>query len=749
VSIPQSFIIVIIIVMHRLHHHHHHHHQFCNTALYFVISIYAASTILTHTAAFQYSSSWSCLSHSNIRRQQNQQQQHPITTTQQTHYHYSIFRHFNSKILLLSANKNDKNDFRKPKSSPSSLSMNPMDSIPSELDISSSSSLLYQQYIQQPAQTLKQQLESLHLNTKGRKPDLAKRLVEYYTTLSHNTQQQDKEEGENKDKNTTFTSTSSITSIPYFATIPISHAAHTAILQAKIYQPTSIQQKALPILMSTTTQTYSSSSIILHAETGSGKTLCYLLPITERAWKSYTSSSSSSSGISKFKIIPKKGEDEEEEDEDTIEYALILTPNRELAIQVASVAQVLAPPHSVRLIPYPMNVLRESYRQGGKDVGENRRSRLRIIIASAQTIYQSLFGINTAISSSSTSSSFTKKSSPRLLVEDGTTSSQEYLHDSSSSLPPTSKPEAKYFLRRVSHLVLDEVDRLLLGTGSTSTYTTKSKYHKKHEKPAAILTASIVRQTLGKVQVMGVSATVGRPLRREMARVLGISPKEGPWIITSTITKDDEEKKEDNNDDFNIQQVPDGKDIEDEMTHHQRVITIPSTIQHYVFPCDGSTHGSIVTSAAFMIKELLKKGREEGNGSATTSTTTTTHKILLVIAKDIGIQVSYILGALNHFGIQPKPILLSKYLDSLEDMTTNTLIEHHHHISKCTGLGQDFHSQEGYILVTSEDDIRGLHLNDLDIVVLVGRPRGPDEYLHIAGKTMIILLKKKQGEISM
>jgi len=39
------------------------------------------------------------------------------------------------------------------------------------------------------------------------------------------------------------------------------------------------------------------------------------------------------------------------------------------------------------------------------------------------------------------------------------------------------------------------------------------------------------------------------------------------------------------------------------------------------------------------------------------------------------------------------------------------------------------------VLVTGEDSVRGLHLDCLDVVVVVGRAQGPDEYTHIAGRT--------------
>lgn len=610
--------------------------------------------------------------------------------------------------------------------------------------------ILYQQFIQRPANQLKVELQGLQLDTKGRKPDLARRLAIHIllqkTPNSSDTTTTADPETHHALSSPTNHHHPTIVPSTLFPSIPLSAAASMAMTQAGFQQLTPIQSKALPLLLSSSSTSSSSSSaaasVILHAETGSGKTLCYLLPITERAWKSVDSSSSTVvSSPSKFSIIQRHlssvndDNDDEEEDEDEVEYALILTPNRELATQVASVAQVLAPPGSVRLIPFPTNLIRDSYelKERGDTIrldhspGNNRssRSRIRILIGSAQTIYQSLFGGNGSISSPPPTSSTgtaaagtdsSRKTQRYRVIEDSTTSSssssfssftdlnEESNISSSSSLPPpTSKPEAQYFLRKVSYLVLDEVDRLLLGTGSTSSYT-RSKYYKKHEKPAAVLTATITRQTLGRVQMVAVSATVGRPLRRELARVLGVPPKEGPMVITSQVDKkvegDDEEEG-------------DGEGV-------GRIITVPSTVQHYVFPCDASTSGEIVTSAAFMIKALPRSIQGRGR------------RILLVVAKDAGLQVSHVVGALNHFGLQPAPTLLSQHFKVDE---TDALIANHHLVSKCSGLGKVLNMEEGYILVTSEDDIRGLHLNDLDTVVIAGRPKGPDEYIHIAGRT--------------
>jgi hypothetical protein len=78
--------------------------------------------------------------------------------------------------------------------------------------------------------------------------------------------------------------------------------------------------------------------LILHAETGSGKTLVYLLPITEQLWLSKNQG-----------------------------YSLILTPTRELAAQVAGIASVLAP-RNRRLVSRPTNLMSDGLkdRRNGK-----------------------------------------------------------------------------------------------------------------------------------------------------------------------------------------------------------------------------------------------------------------------------------------------------------------------------------------------------------------------------------------------
>ncbi len=250
----------------------------------------------------------------------------------------------------------------------------------------------------------------------------------------------------------------------------------------------------------------------------------------------------------------------------------------------------------------------------------------------------------------------------------------------------------------MKYLVMDEVDRLL---NTKKVRGKTSKYYKKHEKPAATIASSIARMTLGKVQVVAASATVGRSLRRELARVLGLTPDECPQVIRGSSN----EKSSDG-------------------SSSSRAITVPKTLKHFVLPCDGSTSGGLLTAAAFLMKNLSPIN---GRG----------RRSLFVVANGCGIKLKDAMGALAHFGVSPEPKSL---IDVMEAKGTDNLIETYQHISGSSGIGESsilgssLSESAGYLLLSTEDMVRGIHLDNLDSVIIVGRPKGPDEYVHIAGR---------------
>lgn len=512
---------------------------------------------------------------------------------------------------------------------------------------SSEQESLYQLYIQRPANSLKDDLKQLGLPRNGRKPDLAKRLVEYelkkkYVTPAEEESKMLEEQMERAWKEDEH---SVAQPMKHFAGLSLSAAAGKSLASASFASPSPIQEAAMPRLAA-------GESAILHAETGSGKTLAYLLPITEQLWR-------------------------EIDDDDDRGYCVIMTPTRELAAQVAGIAQVLAPPGTVRLIFRPTNLMGDPLKEHGEEANgglldrSTSRATPRLYVGSAKAIMTSLYG------------------------------------DEKMPASPTSKPEAMFFLRNVRWLVLDEVDRLLHVKKSRG----EGQRFKQHEKPAAVVTSAVARMSLGRAQVIAVSATVGRPLRRELSRVLGLSNDECPPVIRGSGISNDVNDED--------------SDDSDKPVHVGRAVTIPDQVQHYVTTVDSDSSGKLLTSAFEVVNRLNKKPR----------------KMLMVLTRGCGMSTKNTIGALKHFQCKPEPVSL---LDALEADGSDRMIAIHRQVSGATGVGEtnyfkkDQQEQESggeYLLVTGEDTVRGIHLDGLDVVIVVGQPHGPDEYTHIAGRT--------------
>ena len=556
------------------------------------------------------------------------------------------------------------------------------------------------EYLSFPANEIKRELKANGLPTKGKKPDLAKRLAEFEyleeypdevfggdQSASSSDSPQTKYLDPKKSSGTDSSSPEYQKSLDSFCGLPLSAAAGAALGKANFDTPTPIQKASLQTLCR-------GDSAVLHAETGSGKTLAYLLPITEAMWKDN-------------EMLSKEKDEKLVDDDNDLWFGLILTPTRELASQVAGVASALAPPGSVRLVTNPTNLMSEGRywkeRRGDRvddpeflaeeTQSRGRGSPPRLFVGSAKAIMGSLYG------------------------------------DGKMPASPTRKPAAKELLSRTRWVVLDEVDRLLtvknkkgLSQAQRNQRARKSGYDAYeggsdgvektgplHEKPAAVLTAAVARRTLGRAQIIAASATVGRSLKRELSRVLGLPPKEYPKVIQGDSSDNEESMR--------------SQEQHQKGQHFDRAVTIPGSVQNFVLPVDASSTGKLLTSAFFAIKNLNHKS----NGKA--------QKTLLVLTKGCGITTTNAIGALKHFRCQPEPQSL---LDVLQDANgTDQLMDVHRKVSGSDGIGEQSStsSNDGYLLVTGEDTVRGMHLDGLDNVVVVGRATGPDEYIHIAGRT--------------
>lgn len=260
---------------------------------------------------------------------------------------------------------------------------------------------LYQQFIVEPANKLKTELQELNLKSTGRKPDLARRLASYYAQEKQNEKRNnngDKDESEDLLESNGLSSTTGEASdaVTHFASIsPLSDTASKALTAASISTPTPIQQTAIPFLHE------KDENCILHGATGSGKTLAYLLPITERIQE-------------RMHLISQNPNDHPP-------IFLVLTPTRELASQVAGIAKALlndCPSINVRLVLEATNIAPSSFSKralnrediergeqhnyGGRTTDKGSKTnnahyktdmnQPQIIIGSAKSIYKSLFG---------------------------------------------------------------------------------------------------------------------------------------------------------------------------------------------------------------------------------------------------------------------------------------------------------------------------------------------------------------------
>jgi superfamily II DNA/RNA helicase len=515
---------------------------------------------------------------------------------------------------------------------------------------------IYQEYIVLPAHELKKILMNRNLPINGRKPDLARRLTrdDMYRKygiddtsngkkiLSHAVPLNDVEDEE---ESVTARKRKHV-KVTHFAGIRLSDSTSRALTNAGFTKPTPIQKVAIPHIFSAQNKKISTSSCILHASTGSGKTLAYLIPILET-----------------FQYRQQNGN---VRDQDDNQVALILTPTRELAAQVAGIAETMAPPGMVRLILRPTNLMkRNSDDDANMDQsadGIGRRSPPKIYVGSAKSMYVSLYG------------------------------------DGNLPAPPTSKPEAMFLLQHTQFIVLDEVDRLLQINSASQSKT------RRHEKPAAILTAAVMRLTLGKACIVAASATVGRPLKRELSRVTGLSPQECPPVLRAKDEEDVQTEKETSN------------------VTTMRAVTIPESVRHFVVPIveRGSSPGKVLT-CAYQVIQNLNPGK----------------RILLVLTRNFGISVTNAIGALRHFGAKHAMDLVQALEDEVDGAAQ--YIAKHRKITGALGVGEPSKNrdtdEEGYLLVTGEDSVRGLHLDRLDVVIIAGRTKGPDEYTHVAGRT--------------
>ncbi|GMH94368.1 hypothetical protein TrST_g2699 [Triparma strigata] len=409
---------------------------------------------------------------------------------------------------------------------------------------------------------------------------------------------------------------------------------------------------------------------IIHSATGSGKTLGYLVPLL--AFLGLWDSKSERLQKSRSRT--------------NAPNALIVTPTSELAYQVSEVLKDL-----LAYIQTDASTNPVSRRKGRID--------LKVaVITPPQNVHLLSTGSPSQTSDNGAGAS-----------NDATTStifigSAKQVHGSLSrstgGLSPTPPPLVDEFYKGVGFLVLDEVDRLLLnkkkkgkgmsrGGGKNSDLFEDGR-EREHEKPAAVLAANVAKYRMGRVVVVGASATVGRNVRREFCRVLGLKYMDPLVVRKASEQKDSEDGQEGG------EEEGEG-DMEETTTPEGRMVKIPDTVNHYFARFEGGGGGSGggggQLAGAAQVSQKLSDSENR--------------RILLVLTKNCGLSVKDSVGALSFLNSKPKPCTLA---DARGDKSLST-----------------------FLAVTTEDMVRGLDLN-VNTVIIVGKASGPDSYTHIAGR---------------
>lgn len=294
----------------------------------------------------------------------------------------------------------------------------------------------------------------------------------------------------------------------------------------------------------------------------------------------------------------------------------------------------------------------------------------------------------------------------------------------------------KPLFTNLEYLVLDEVDRLLQ---MESRYVSKTSpnYRSNNQNfdPMREIISILIKEKC-KMQVIGASATVGRPLRREMYRLLSpltfdasseetvgtyggqfpvIRPSELQAVDLGKQHEESGRRKKlyklglgDHNGSFRV----------DDGELHTRYVSIPPHIRHLIV-VDGDDESSLARRLSILQQQMKLAAAK-------------TRKVLLFIpqAEDL----TKAMSILKFWGLHDLHSITSarQGAPSTDGSGGSGIVE------KTNEKGGDVveeNSPRVKMVVAPFSGTRGLHLPDIDTVLVSQPPKTMDEYLHIAGRT--------------
>eukprot|EP00903_Cladosiphon_okamuranus_P010951 g10343.t1 len=500
-----------------------------------------------------------------------------------------------------------------------------------------------------------------------------------------------------------------------FGPLVLNSPASDCLLAAGISEPTGIQKAGMgPIL--------EGESVILHAMTGSGKTLTFLLPLMQRWTPGLCSpanaeaAAGAAGGLSGAEHGPENGADGGGGD---APWQMILAlPTRELAVQVAREVVLLSGglTSSVELL-----VDASVFRDLSKVTAP-------IVVGSAKVLERLI-----------------RKSRPAIRND---------------------------VLTRVKCIVVDEVDRLV-DVLSKHAPAREAEKRKRHARPIAALLERVLSAN-GDAQVVACSATIGRPLRRELGHIVrrasALAHVPAAAVSTATATAAGGVGSRE------LRVIRDNfSESPDRNLATERAVVIPDTIRHYCVPLNGGDFFSRLEGLAAAVRELQPRrplvfvppqervtavvAHLRRAGGAVGARAVALHEAMGFVSNEDfgGVRGRHGSEAILRHDEVAGQFKTGRVPDSAaaaaaaardgvgefdsggsgdggsrsEDLLAGR--------GGAAGRGSSRSGGEaweaGDVLVTGEDSARGLHFDDVDFVFLMQKPKSPDEYVHLAGRT--------------
>lgn len=249
-------------------------------------------------------------------------------------------------------------------------------------------------------------------------------------------------------------------------------------------------------------------------------------------------------------------------------------------------------------------------------------------------------------------------------------------------------------------------------------------------------------------QIVACSATIGRPLRRELGHIVRRSSALGAIAggdgggSSSGGGGDGEEKH--GSRELRVIRDPFALSSVDNIST-ERAVAIPDTIRHYCVPLRDGEFFSRLEALTAAVRELQPR-----------------RPLIFVPPEE---RVTAVVAHLRRAGgdIGRRAVALHEAMGFASDeaaggvrgLHTSEAIQQHDLLAgqfrgvsnggpsgmldgdllAGSGVGRLGAGEAGAILVTGEDSARGLHFDDVDFVFLMQKPKSPDEYVHLAGRT--------------